>query len=112
MKILNQEEAKRLVTNESPSIRYDITRDPWFPKSRTDVAVVQRDAEDGCSYGRTVWYVAYDNGKGTKIKRLHDTGTTHDNCHTWSVNVVAGFLVVKTSKGEFRKELSKLGLPN
>ncbi len=40
MEILNQEKAKMLVTNMGPSIRYDITRNPWFPESRTDVAVI------------------------------------------------------------------------
>lgn len=115
MNVLNQTEAKILVTNMGPSIRYDITRNPWFPEGRTDIAVVQRDAEDGCSYGRTIWYIAYDNGNGgTKIEKLHDTGPIHDNCHTWSVKVIDGVLNVKIGYGKYeatlKKRLSELGL--
>jgi hypothetical protein len=117
MNILNSEEAIMLATQMGPHIGgriLDVTRDPWFPKGRTDIAVVQRDAEDGSSYGRTKWYVAYDNGNGTKIQTLHDSGNIHDNCHTWSVEVISEVLTVKIGYGGYEPtltlKLSKLGL--
>lgn len=114
MQVLNLEVAEAMVTKAGPSIGYDKTRGPWIPKPRTDVAVFQRDAEDGYSYGRTVWYVAYDNGAGPKIEPFHDTGRTHDNCHTWSVEVVDGLLKVRIGYGghepTITKPLTTLGL--
>lgn len=117
MEILNSEEAKRLATQMGPRIGggiLDVTRDPWFPKGRTDVAIVQRDAEDGESYGRTKWYIAFDNGSGTQMELLHDSKETHDNCHTWSVEVIDGELVVKIGYGGYeptlKRKLSNLGL--
>ena len=118
MNELNSEKAKMLATQMGPHIGggiFDITRDPWFPKGRTDVAIVQRDAEDGSSYGRTKWYIAYDSGGGTQIKTLHDSGNIHDNCHTWSVEVIDGVLTVRIGYGGYeptlKKKLSELGLP-
>jgi|GEM_PF-1717254 len=115
METLNVEEAKRMVTAMGPSINYDTTREPWFPKLRTDVAVVLRDAEDGCSYGRSVLYIAYNNGHGTKIEKFHDTGNIHDNFHVWSVDIIKGILTVRVGYGghepTLKKNLSELGLP-
>lgn len=115
MRTLNSEVAKMLATSAGPTIHFNTTRNPWFPKGRTDVAVVQRDAEDGHSYGRTRWYVTYDNGAGTQIELLHDSGDTHDNCHTWSVEVIDGVLTVRIGYGSneptLTKKLSDLGLP-
>jgi len=116
MKVLNQEEAMELVTEAGPNINshYDITHEPWFPEGRTDVAIIQRDAEDGSGYGRTKWYVAYDNGKGVRIEQLSDTGEIHDNCHTWSVEVINGVLTAKVgyggNEGILERDLSHLGL--
>ena len=114
MKSLDVDMAKQLVTAAGPTIRYDKTGNPWFPKDRADVAIIQRDAEDGHSYGRTIWYVAYDNGQGVRIKKLHDTGNIHDNCHTWSIDLVDGVLKVNASYGNTKPKievrLSDLGL--
>jgi hypothetical protein len=107
MKKLDLEKAKRMVTAAGPSIddNYDITKGPWIFGSRTDIAVFQRDAENGFSYGRTVWYVAYDKGSGVELKVLHDTGRTHDNCHTLWAEIVDGVLEVKIGYGGFEKTL-------
>lgn len=116
MNVLNIEEAKRLVGEAGPNISsmYDLTRGPWMFEPRTDVAVFQRDAEDGHSYGRTIWYVAYDGGAGTKIVELHDTGNIHDNCHTWSATINEGVINVEIGYGSYKKTLqmplSDLGL--
>lgn len=109
MNELNSELAKTLATNAGPNISstFDMTRGPIFPAGRKDVAIMQRDAEDGHSYGRTKWYVAYDNGSGTKIENLCDSGNTHDNCHTWSVEVIDGVLTAKVGWGDNKKTLTK-----
>ena len=111
---INPEEVKKVVNRLGPHIEYDITRDCWFPEGRKDIAVIQRDAEDGFSYGRTVWYLAYNNGTGTQVIPLHDTGKIHDNCHTWSVKVEDDILKVRIGYGGYEptltKRLSELGI--
>jgi hypothetical protein len=116
MNELNTVEAKRLATEAGPNIDYsfDMTRGPFFPEGRTDIAIMQRDAEDGNSYGRTAWYVVYDNGHGTMIKKLYDTGNINDNCHTWKVEIINGVLRADVSYGNNKPKveiaLSELGL--
>lgn len=110
IKVLDIEEAKSKVTEWGPSIKYDTTREPVFPPNREDVAIIQRDAEDGETYGRTVWYVAFNKGEGTEIRTFHDTGRTHDNYHIDSVDIEDGILMLKTNRGDFTMKLSDLGL--
>ncbi len=108
--------AKKLATEAGPVIddSFDMTRAPMFPGKRTDIAIIQRDAEDGSTYGRTVWYALYDNGSGVKIDSIYDTGNIHDNCHTLSVGVREGMVTAKFSYGNskpvVRFPLSKYGL--
>jgi hypothetical protein len=117
MNELNSEIAKALATTAGPHISstFDMTKGPIFPVGRKDVAIMQRDAEDGHSYGRTKWYIAYNNGSGTKIENFHDSGDTHNNCHTLSVEVIRGVLNVKIGWGGsekiLTKKLSELELP-
>lgn len=62
--------------------------------------------------------VAYDNGGGTKIEELHDSGIVHDSCLTKLVEIVNGtlYVVIETSENKrmsertLEKELSELGL--
>lgn len=115
--VLDIEKAKELVSKQKPHISktFDKVSGPWFPEGRKDVAVFQKDAEDGSNYGRTIWYLAYGrDGQGIEVKQLHDTGDIHDNCHTWSVNIVKGEIVVRIGYGghepTLKTKLSDLGL--
>ena len=113
---IDVEEAMDMVDKAGPFINkhYDITRPPWFPKGRTDIALIQRDAEDGHDRNRTVLYIAYNNGTGTKVVMFYDPGKIHGYFHTWSVKVDKEFLIMKVGyEGQnktLRKKLSDLEL--
>lgn len=108
IKNLNTKEAMDAIKNMPPKISfgYNDIRKPIFPEGRTDICVIQKDAEDGYSCGRTVLYVVYGDAGRIIVDVLYDTGFIHDNFHVWSVKINNNNLTVSIGYGSVKKILT------
>ena len=110
MENINIDKMMKLINAMGPTIGSNDRTQYWQINNRSDVVVAQRTVTLTEGAKRSVWYVGYNNGSGTRIEKLHDTGNIYENCCTWTVTIEEGAIVVKTSKGIFSKNLSSFGL--
>jgi hypothetical protein len=120
-KMLLAKEAKRLIDQVGPSLGYDYTESPIFPKDRQDICAVRRVAEDGSNYGFDTIYLVW-RGKDGKIRyrELINSRLSKDYIHIRDVKEKNGYIIVTVESGgsysgsswkkTFRIPLKKLGL--
>ena len=119
---IDEEKAKRMIAETGPNVKYNKTLGPWYPQKRKDIAVFERNVEDGGNFERIVWYIAYNNGHKTLIEKLYDTGNIQiddpghnfftKKCQTISAETDYGFITVNIRGGVLRKKLSIMGIPD
>ena len=117
---INVLEAKKLAIEASPYVCDNSSvRDPWFPRERQDIGVVQKGGDDGKYYGRTALYIAYKSKNRTFIMEIFDTGNIHininDRFRVWSVEIIKGKFTIEIgfaggANKIIEKKLSELGL--
>ena len=97
---LSKEEAKSHVDAIGPSLGYDFTYDPEYPKTRKDVAAVRRLAENGSTYGYDTIYLVWKTKTGEiESKELMDSSTSKDYLCIRGVREERDKIVVKVSTG-------------
>jgi hypothetical protein len=96
---LTSEKAKDLVDRIGPSLGSDLTYDPEFPKTRKDVCVVRRLAEDGSTYGFDTIYLLWNKGNEIKYEELTNSRSSKDYINIESVVETKEDIVVKIYSG-------------
>lgn len=88
MENLTEREAMSLIDRVGPSLGYDNTYNPVFPKGRTDVCVVVRLAENGTDYGFDTVYLVWKESDGSiKHKEIKNSRSTKDYINVSSVEI-------------------------
>ena len=85
MKEIKPEEVKSLVNKLGPSLGYDFTSSPVFPKTRKDICAVVRTAENGSTYGFDTLYLVWSGKKDLDYEKLKDTRSSKDYIHIGEV---------------------------
>jgi len=86
--ILDSKEVKSLIDGVGPSLGYDHTSAPIFPKGRKDVCVVRRMTENGSTYGFDTIYLVWKESDGAvKYKEIKNSKDTKDYIHIDSIVV-------------------------
>jgi hypothetical protein len=76
---ISPDSAKRLVDMVGPSLGYDFTYAPAFPKDKKDVCVVIRAVENGRDYGFSIAYLVWmDEAGNLQHTELMNTRRTKD----------------------------------
>lgn len=84
---LTRDEARKYVERIGPTLGYDFTENPTFPKERNDVAVVRHTAENGNDYGYDTIYLVWKEADGTiKHKELGNSRATKDYLYVRSIS--------------------------
>lgn len=101
VKELTAEEAKALVNRLGPSLGYDLTYSPVFPKDRKDVCVVRRMAENGTTYGFDTIYLIWKNLYGSlEYDKVMDSKETKDYIFPDAIEVTTdGHVLIKLRSG-------------
>ena len=86
MKTLTAKEVVEHIDLIGPSLGYDYTHQPVFPKHRDDVCAVVRTAENGSTYGFDTVYLVWKNSNGSiNCKEIRNSRSTKDYIHIKSV---------------------------
>jgi len=85
---LTAEEVKALINRIGPSLGYDHTYNPVFPKERKDVCAVCRLAENDSTYGFDTIYLVWKEPDGSlKYREIKNSRSTKDYIHIDAVVV-------------------------
>ena len=103
--ILDPADAKEMAGKDDVRFLFGKNQDPWFPEERKDIAVVQRDWEDGHSKGKTAWYIVYNNGEHVLSERVAMAEDIHHYPHIKSVKIENGKFRVDIQDGEQKRVL-------
>jgi len=83
---LTAKEVKELIDRVGPSLGYDFTYEPVFPKDREDICAVRRLTENGSTYGFDTIYLVWKESDGSlKYKEIKNSRATKDYIHIDSV---------------------------
>jgi hypothetical protein len=96
---INPDDAKSLIDRIGPSLGYDLTYSPEYPKTRKDVCAVKRLAENGSTYGYDTIYLVWKNKKGINHEELINSSSSKDYIHIDSIVETKDNIVVKVGSG-------------
>lgn len=93
---INPEEARGYINEIGPSLGYDFTYNPSFPKGRQDVCLVVHAAENGVSYGYDTLYLVWKDEAGhLQHRELANTKCSKDYISSSSIVVEGDTVTVK-----------------
>ncbi|HWQ59562.1 MAG TPA: hypothetical protein VN420_00225 [Candidatus Fimivivens sp.] len=93
---ITPEEARGYIGRIGPSLGYDFTYSPAFPKGRQDVCLVVHAAEDGSSYGFDTLYLVWKDEDGRlRNRELGNTRNSKDYISSSSIEVEEDMVKVK-----------------
>ncbi len=77
--IITAEEARNFISEVAPSLGYDFTYQPAFPRGRQDVCAVIHAAENGNDFGYSLIYLVWKNAAGEiRYEELDNTRSSKD----------------------------------
>lgn len=93
---ITPEEAHGYIKGIGPSLGYDFTYSPQFPKGRQDVCLVTHAAENGTSYGYDTLYLVWKDEDGRlRNRELANTKCSKDYISSSSIEVDGDTVTVK-----------------